>query len=107
MLNFFFQFSQNMNFFTGSNFTWAYSETDVTCPNGTIGDFIFKIHLTLENDITGMQGTSKKAFTMKKGDKIDFDLTFTGDLFGYWALNKASASNLAISGYDPYKVEFG
>lgn len=87
----------------GSNFTWAYSETDVTCPNGTIGDFIFKIHLTLENDITGMQGTSKKAFTMKKGDKIDFDLTFTGDLFGYWALNKASASNLAISGYDPYK----
>ncbi|EFP10387.1 CRE-VHA-19 protein [Caenorhabditis remanei] len=89
-------------FVPGSNLTYAYADGDVKCAKGTIGEFIFRLRLTLTQDIKGKQFNTD-AFSMKSGDLIDVTLNITGDIFGYWQLSGATLHEAAITGTGAYK----
>uniref|UniRef100_A0A1I7UH13 Ac45-VOA1_TM domain-containing protein n=1 Tax=Caenorhabditis tropicalis TaxID=1561998 RepID=A0A1I7UH13_9PELO len=86
----------------GTNLTYGYANGDVSCQNGTIGEFLFRLRLQLNTDVTGKQGNNP-GFSIKSGERIDVSLNITGDLFGYWQLTGATANTLAVSGLGNFK----
>ncbi|CAB3405931.1 unnamed protein product [Caenorhabditis bovis] len=80
-----------------ANVTWGYADGDVSCPTGTIGEFKFRVRLNTAGEIPGTLNKDTY-YTIPGNSPIEFTLTITGDLFGYWKLTDAVLHTITISG---------
>uniref|UniRef100_A0A8R1DVH1 V-type proton ATPase subunit S1/VOA1 transmembrane domain-containing protein n=1 Tax=Caenorhabditis japonica TaxID=281687 RepID=A0A8R1DVH1_CAEJA len=82
----------------GNNLTYKYLDgADALCVNTTVGEYIFRLRLTLTTDVVGKHQNTE-AFTLNNGDSIDLTLNITGDVFGYWSLKGATLHSAKITG---------